>query len=614
MGRLFFVLWVSVWMLLPAQGDAVQLLQETPAAETTEPLSPRVRAKAFSALAGLPADTESFFALADLGGMMQAAGLPSLFPGAELSAELDGFACGMSEAAAQDLKRLLPLFQVLTELQEDWPSQWGAKARPEAARAIVAQSRERQHQMGELLVQATREFHLAPIYMVLSCKPGGEQLLKQLSVLPLMLPLEADGPLVLTARGSSRGICLRGDLLDLSVLNLAPEQETELARNLQQARLYVMAEAYKNKLVLVICSHLEEVKPPRRVADSLLATDKMQVFDALIQRGALALGNSSATVVNMREEYNLSAYRNAASFICSVFGRLEGEAFVPAVEAINRLMQQIAALTPPRKVAEQFVVWREAEAIYVQMESDAGGLRFAPGSLDFSQYDQNPDTVFYAESTALHGLPVVDAAAVLRDVACIQQAYQKTLASPYAEQEEASMAGLWQVRPALEKLVQGTQKMTASLGGSTALLMQIGQVKEPLFFSARAGLADNAAWQEGERLLREGWHELEKTADAPQLTGLQVQQQEQNLLLSTGAAPGLPLVAPAGGIAVQGGAVFALHIPALLQAAGLSEKPDPELQEKLAWLSTVLERLEGAVSTRGDKLRVLLRFQLVSEQ
>lgn len=357
MKRLLFVICLCVWgVLQPVQGNLVQLLAQDNTADAVS-LSPRARANAFSALAALPADTDSFFAIAKLGELLSGE-IASVIPGADVAAELDGFALGMSEAAAQDLQRLMPLFQVLTEAESPLGEEWCAKAAPDAARAIVAQQREARYRAGELLVQATRDYHLSPIYMVLSCKPGGESLLHQLSVLPLMVPVGADSPMVLMARGSSRGFYLRGDALDLSKAELAPEHEEQIARNLQQARLYVMAEVQGNKLVLVICSNLEEVKHPRRVSQSLLGSDKMAPFDALMQRDALALGSCSPTVVSMREQLNLCTYRITASFMGGVFRRLAGEnpAMAAAADALDSLAQQLDTLVPPRTEAEQVMV------------------------------------------------------------------------------------------------------------------------------------------------------------------------------------------------------------------------------------------------------------------
>ena len=607
MKRLLLVLFVSVWCALPpVHGGPESLLAQESQPAPAE-LSPKVRARVFPALAALPADTDSYFAVSKLGDIF-AGLLTGEIPGADVVAELEGFALGMSEPAVRDLERLMPLFQVLTSAESIAADQWREKATPEAARAIVAQQREASHRAGEMLVQATRDFHLAPVYVVLTCKPGSEALLHQLSVLPLMIPVEPDGPLVLMARGSSRGFYLRGDSIDLTEAELAPEHESEIARNLQHARLYVMAEVIGNKLVFCVCSNLDEVKLPRRAAQSLLGTQKMAAFDALMKRDAVALGSSSPAVVNMCEESNLCAYRGAAAFIGAVFKRLGGEnaAMGSAANAVEQLLQQLETLLSPAQGTEEMMLWREPEGFCMQLVSDAGNLSFAPGVLSFGAYHDAPDTLFVAESTPLQGLPAVNVPGLLQLVEEVQQAYINTLLPEYAEAEARSLRELQQARPGLEKLANGGQKIALALGGSMAVLVQEGDAaaKTPAF-SLRAAVADAPGLDEGIGLLREAAAELKLPASFGGAGSLQVQQQNNAVLVSTGS--GLPLALPQGGIAVQGGAVFSLNAQALsreLQRTGDAEA------DAAAILASTVKKLEGASTIRGKRLYTTLRVEL----
>lgn len=604
MKRLLIIVLVCMWSVLqPVQGNLAQLLQQG-GDESAAAMSPRARAKAFSALSVLPADTDSFFALAKLGELL--AGEPSGLV-YESAAGIDGFALGMSEAAVRDMQRLMPLFQVLGEVESSVADEWAEKATPETSRAIVAQQREAQYRAGEMLVQATQDYHLAPVYMVLSCKPGGESLLQQLSVLPLMVPVEADGPLVLMARGSSRGFYLRGDSLDLSKANLAPEHEEAIARNLQNARLYIMAEVLGDKLVLVICSNLDEVKLPRRAAQSLLGTDKMAPFDALMQRDALAVGSCSPAVVNMCEELNICAYRGAASFLKGVFRHLSADnaMMAPAAAAVEQMMQQIVAFMPAHQVSEQLMAWRDADSIYVQLVSDAAGQSFAPGVLAHESLAQSADTAFYLESTALHGLPEVDVASLLQNIECVQQAYLQTLRPEYAAEESASFHQLQKNRPALEKLAAGLQDVAGALGDNVTLLVRELAEEKPACLSLRAEVADAVLLDEGCAQLQEAAKELELPELMKDGGTLQVQQQKNVVLLSTGA--GLELAAPQGGASVPGGAVFSLNVPALarvLARAGHDEA------DAVAWLAAWVEKVQGAVTIRGERVYATLRLKL----
>ena len=607
MKRLLLVLFVSVWCALPPVhgGPESLLAQESQSAPAAE-LSPKARARVFPALAALPADTDSFFAVSKLGELV-ADSLSAVIPGADAVAELDGFALGMSEAAVRDLERLMPLFQVLSRSEAIAADQWREKATPEAARAIVAQQREASHRAGEMLVQATRDFHLAPVYAVLTCKPGSEALLHQLSVLPLMVPVESEGPLVLMARGSSRGFYLRGDAIDLSQSDLAPEHETEIARNLQHARLYVMAEVIGNKLVLAVCSNLDEVKLPRRAAQSLLGTPQMAAFDALMARDAVAVGSCSQAVVNLREKMNLSAYRGAADFIAAVFKLLgeENAAMASASTAVEKLLQQLEALVPPSQGVEQMMLWREADAVCMQLVTDSGELSFSPGVLSYGAYQDAQDTLFYAETTPLRGLPAVNVPLLFQLVEEVQQAYINTLQPEHAEAESHSLCELQQSRPGLEKLAGGAQKIAAALGGSMAVLVQEGAAAAPAAFSLCAEVADATALDEGIRLLQEGAADLELPACIAGAGALQVQQQDNALLVSTGR--GLPLALPQGGTAVQGGAVFSLNIQALARELKRIRASEADA---VALLASGVKKMEGASTIRSKRLYTVLRVEV----
>ncbi|MBR5331339.1 MAG: hypothetical protein IKV13_07595 [Akkermansia sp.] len=608
MKRLLLVLFVSVWCALPpVYGGVEALLTQEAQSAPAAALSPKARARVFPALAALPADTDSYFAVSKLGDIF-AGLLMGEIPGAEVVAELDGFALGMSEPAVRDLERLMPLFQVLTSAESIAADQWSKKATPEAARAIVAQQREARHRAGELLVQASRDFHLAPIYVVLTCKPGSEALLHQLSVLPLMIPVEPDGPLVLMARGSSRGFYLRGDSIDLTEAELAPEHESEIARNLQHARLYVMAEVIGNKLVFSVCSNLDEVKLPRRAAQSLLGTPKMAAFDALMKRDAVALGSCSPAVVNMCEKSNLFAYRGAAAFIGAVFKRLGGEnaAMGAAANAVEQMLQQLETLLTPAQGAEEMMLWREPGGFCMQLVSDAGNLSFAPGVLSFGAYHDAPDTLFFAESTPLQGLPAVNVPGLLQLVEEVQQAYINTLLPEYAEAEARSLRELQQARPGLEKLASGGQKIASALGGSMAVLVQEGDAaaKNPAF-SLRAAVSDAPVLDEGIRQIQEAAAELELPACFGGAGPLQVQQQADAVLVSTGR--GLPLALPQGGAAVQGGAVFSLNIQALAREM---KRVRASETDAAAMLASGVKKLEGASTIRGKMLYTTLRVVL----
>lgn len=588
-------------------------LQALNAEESAAPLSLKARERIFSALGALPADTDSFIAVNKLGalaGMVQAQVSP--VPGMELGGELDSFAVGITSRTVQDLQRLQPLFQVLSAAQDEVAATWGARADADAARAIVAVQREQKSADGAKLVQATKDFHLAPIYMVLTARPGGEMLLQQLSVLPLMVPMGTDAPIEMTVRSGWRGFCVHGSMLDLSAAELAPEHENQIQINLQKARLYVLARTVGNKLVLVICSNPDEVRIPTKSADSALATPQIAAFDSVLPRKAWAVGYSSPAVVKLREELDMFDYQYVATFMERVFLRLAGEneACATAAAAVKSLLNAATQFLPSQQGAERVAVWEE-DALYIHLAGSAGTQRFTPAALRYSACANASSTVFYAESTPVAGTPQLDIPALLNDVEAVQRGYTATLQPGPAREMEASMQRLQHYRPAMEQLGTGFQKWHSALAGSGTLLLQEAAADAPLAFefSFRGEFADEASAAGTANRLRSGF-----AAATPGTSLCPTVETTGNTVLVSYGAPSLGMAAPDSSVQVPGGALFSLNLPALVR---MLERMDPQGQdayvqgalEKAREAAVWLERVDAAACTSGNELHALIRIQ-----
>lgn len=604
----------------------VQLLQNTHL--QTEPAALKTRAKAFSALGCLPPDTDSFIALTRLGELAELAatagqGTPMLDA---VINELDCLAIGVTEQTVRDWERLMPLFQVLTVDNQPLLDSWGTRAEPAAARAIVAHQRDQQTLKGELLVQATRDFRMAPIYLVLTCKPGGERLMQQLSMLPLMLPFNSDGTVEMVGRGGWRGFCLRGDALDVSAANLAPEHEDQLRANMQKARLYLVTQAIGNKLVLVICSNLDEVKLAQRPAKSLLATDKLQPFDACMQEKPWLVGYSSPAVVDMQEKLNTMSGA-LSHFYClgSVFKLLAAgdEKFAAPAAAADSLLRKAAELLPQKRQAEQLMVWQRNDAadpsLYILTESDACGLQYAPGELLHTACAALPETAFYLEGTPLTGGRAIDVPDLLREVDTVAQGYVDTLDPAKSAATEADVAEFRRLRPVLEKWAQSVSLLQKALTGSGAILLKETAVDaaQPLALTLKAHVACEpeldaaaAAWQDGLDLLRK---EGGESSPCP----VDVERQPGELSLCCGGNA-FADSASASGVPVAGGSVFSLNLATLSRmaeryAAAGTDSRASDAAAAMKVLATFIDRVEGAATTCGDRLRILLRVQTVQK-
>lgn len=581
-------------------------------AETPDSLSLKARSASFSALGGLPADTDSFMAVNKLGELIDLLQLDSgAVPGIELANELDCFAVGLTGKSVQDLQRLQPLFQVFSSSQHELAESWGKQAEAAAARAIVAVVREQNEADGARLVQATEDFHLAPIYVTLTAAPGGQNLLKQLAMLPLMLPMGMDAPVEMTVRSGWRGFCVRGDKVDLSTAELAPEHEQQILANLQKARLYVLARVSGNSLSLVICSHPDEVQIPARAENSLLASPRMAEFDACLKRDARAVGYSSPEVVKLREESDLFAYRNAADFMQRVFASLgkENETCAAAAAAVKSLLDMVAAVLPSRYGAERVMVWKE-DALCLHLVSESDAPRFVPGSLRFYGLSHHPETAIYAETTPLVSSGVsVDVPAVLNHVESVQKGYLATIRPEHAADAQEGLQRLQAMRPAWEKLAAGVQKLGASLRGSAAVLVREHAEPAPggAGIYARADVENADRAREIGNTLESGCAEL---CGAETQTSRLVVNDSTLMLNSAGAAS--PLETPAGNAVAAAGSVVAVQVPSLARgmAAEAAKDKDTELAEAaeaMLKVSRYVQRMEAAATSSEGRSSVLLR-------
>ncbi len=570
--------------------ELLQLMASSP----DSGVSVRKRARQFPALGGLPADTDSFFAVSRLGELVSRAHQvdAAVAPAMSMATELDSFAVGLSAGGVKDLVRLEPLFQALSAAQlQDKADSWAADANDSAARAIVAVQRERNAADSDKLVQATQDFHVAPIYFVLSAKEGGQGLLQQLSVLPLMAPMASESPLEITVRGEWRGFCIHGNRLDLSSAGLSPEQESAVLQNLQKARLYVVASMVGKRLVLVICSNLDEVKTPARYADSLLAAPVMRNFDSCMNRKPWAVGYSSPAVVALREQGNLIDINHVAGFMEAVFSRLGSEDSTcgRASAAIKSLQSLCSQMLPRQHGEERMMVWGEDD-LYLHLACAAGEQRLAPGAVRYAELSTAEDTAVYVESTRVQGLPALNAATLLEDVEAVQKGYLATLKPELQDEKSASLKEFQRNRPLLEQIISVAQDLNNKMTGSCAFLL-----------SANKGMSLRA-----------------EVADAPEMaarlqgfcSNLPGTQDEKGAVVVNGnevaVAYGSETAAPAPkSVPVSGASLFSVNFEALGRLTDNAEVKD---------FSTMVQRVDGASCTSGGECHTLLRVRFGENQ
>ena len=608
----------------------VQMLQE--AGQSEAPASLRLRSRAFSALGAIPAEVDSFVAIAQLGKLFRMADAELAGPYAELLEELDSLAFGVPDEAVRDWSRFLPLCQLFASGEDGFLEEWRGKAAPAPARAIVARQRESREQLGAQLVELTKDCQLAPIYMVLTSKPGSERLLHQLSVLPLLLPVNPDGSVELVGRGGWRGFCLRWDALDFRDLYLSPEHEDQLKTNLQNARLYLVCQVVANKLVMVLCSNLDDVQLPARISKSLLASEQMRHFDGCMKERPWAVSFSSAESVKMQEKMHAEYLLQIVQDFSYVFNRLteQGDDYAKPFKASEDLLKLMSENLPMNRSVEQFMVWQKKDAkdqsIYVRFKGGAVGGQYEPGVLSYSSCAQLPGTAVYFESTPVKHTSKVNLAEVLKLVDTVRDGYYASFTQPgtpegdLPAQVDSSTYWYDKLYPAAVKLAEAEPLLHSALTGSAAMLVQesTGDDKRPLSFSAVAGVADEAAMDAAASMVSEGMKMLEQEGVNPfKDYPVDVLRRSGEVVLSCGqnafAAP-----APQVGIPVEGGAVFSINFATLARVMNTPEEltrnqAAEETADALHDLAKSIESVQGYVTTLGDQVQMQLKIQPVQQ-
>lgn len=607
-------LWPCSWAQAPAHPLCELLtLQQAPREQQATPAQ---RAAAYPSLALLPADTDSFLHFARLNEWMELldadalSSVPGLFT---KGFKPESFAIGANEKAARDVARLAQVVKLLAAEEEALIEQWVEAAGPDAARAVVAQLREFRQWRGEQLVELTDDMEVAPLHMVLSCRPGGESVLKQLSVMLMMVPVGVEGPLELMMRGNRRGFCLCCGELDLSGANLAPEHETQILKNLRNKRLYVMAEVRGRHLVLTICSNLKDVKLPSEAADSLLGSDTMDAYDDMLQKDTYVLSHSGAALVNGSRDVNLMEYQGAAQFMQRVFESLpESVASArPAAGALGRLMDYLKLWNQDKSEANCLRVWKGKDgAWYIHGEEEACGVAFEPGSLGQRAGAAAADTVFFAESTALQGISPESVRNLVNDVKLVQQGVLATLKPEAAARAHSRIQETAWVFAALDSYAALAESLSPVLSGNGALLVQeTGRADSPVSLSLCAGALpateENAGrWQEASLAFNQ-------LPDALK-SGWSLKPEAGSILFSTAEPPaGMP--GPVAAASEQGGAVMLLNMQALARVADAvaAYEQTEEACENAALMRDVarrLERIEGACSIQENRMHYKFRL------
>lgn len=490
---------------LPVWGQSAAPV-EMPSAETAvllappagEVMTPEQRAVYLPAAALLPADTDSFMVLTNVGRVLKRFGVADAPEMASVRG-IESVALGISDEAVVLLQSLMKqygggagLSGTSLLLAEAWKEHAAESVKPVIQEALDAGAKQTEQMMQALAQQVV----VKPAYLAVTVKP---------EALPAMQMLV----------GMLAGQLSQGDLRNMVESNgfkgvklpafpLPVPDGTE-----KMVDSYLMYRLQGNTLLVVLCGDPSQAKAPANAAESVLG--RAELLNSRLSRKSVAVVSTSAAFNNVCGSN--PEMGSAVSFATSVFRKLAeaspafGRSGLYAAEGLEFLHQQLNLLTPDSASASQLYVWLD-KALHLEMVQDAAGMKYAPATMKQPAQLVNPDVAFYLESAPIIGFPQLDLPGILGAAGAVANATVQTFDEPYRAKRQAELDKVLSYRSDVLALADAVTTLGSGLTGSSTVVVTVPaatQTVEAAWYSPvsnRAALAD--AWRQmmaiGERM------------------------------------------------------------------------------------------------------------------
>lgn len=491
--------------VLPVWGQTAAPV-EMPSAETAvllapptcEVMSPEQRAVLLPAAALLPADTDSFMVLSNVGRVLKRFGVDA---SPELSAVsgIESVAVGISDEAVALLQALVSqmgqgqMFGSTNMLMAEAWKEYATKPVQAVIQELLdAGKKEMEQKMQTLAQQVT----VKPVYFAVTVKP---------EALPAMQMMV----------GMLAGQLSQGDLRNMVECNgfkgvKLPGFPIALPDGaVRKVDSYLMYRMQDTSLLVVLCGDPAQAKAPANAAESVLG--RAELLNSRLSRKSVAVISTSAAFNNICG--GTPEMDQAVDFAASVFRKLAeaspafGRSGIYAAEGIEFLKQQLNLLTPDSDSASQLYVWLDKE-LHLEMVQDAAGLKYAPATMKQPAQLVNPDVAFYLESAPIIGFPQPDLPGILGAASSVANTAVQTFEEPCRAKLQAELDKVLSYRSDVLALADAVITLGSGLTGSSTVVVAVpaaSQGVEAAWYSPvsnRAALAD--AWQQmmaiGERM------------------------------------------------------------------------------------------------------------------
>ncbi len=237
---------------------------------------------------------------------------------------------------------------------------------------------------GALTELLTKAPSLDPIYAVLTCKDGQEQLFSdwnsQIAEAPFLSPMD-DAP-----EGYVGGKVNWDSVLERSAYS--PEAQAAMKKR----TLHIFSKVQGQALIIVVCEKPSMVPaPPATPAASLLgkAGKNLQPAPAKGQTPAVALNLSAASAKTIS--------RSGTDSVGELEKQTKDNPLAATAKELADICKTCSKLPLTKPLTLQ--LWHDDKGLSVTASLDAQGASYKPGKLRLSSMGDAASTIFYAEST-----------------------------------------------------------------------------------------------------------------------------------------------------------------------------------------------------------------------
>lgn len=589
---------------LPVWGQTAAPV-DMPSAETAvllappacEVMTPEQKAELLPAAALLPADTDSFMVLGNVGRVLKRFGVDASPELAAVSG-IESVAVGISDEAVTLLQTLVNQMgqgQMFGNSNMLLAGEWNARA-TEPVKAVIQELLDGVQQATEQKIQnMAQQVTVKPVYFAVTVKPD---------TIPAMQMMV----------GMLAGQLSQGDLRNMVECNgfkgvKLPGFSASLPDGTERkVDAYLMYRMQGGSLQVVLCGDPSQAKAPANAAESVLG--RAELLNSRLSRKSVAVISTSAAFNNICG--STPEMDNAVDFAVSVFRKLAadspafGRSGVYAAEGLEFLKQQLNLLTPDSGSSSQLYVWLD-KSLHLEMVQDAAGMKFAPATMKQPAQLVNPDVAFYLESAPVIGFPQPDLPGILGAAGAVANAVVQTFEEPYRAKRQAELDKMLSYRSDVLALADAVTTLGSGLTGSSTVVVTVPsatQTVEAAWYSPvsnRAALAD--AWQQmmaiGERMQARAGKSGKCEQPAPVEIG-----DATAYTLSIPAECQCPLAGMNLGVLVSKtdfvlGTTTAFNEAMLSTATGTMPLPGCVMQLRVLPAATVFSRLAADADTAG---------------